>query len=186
MPGIISLNVNVAGVSAKLKALQQAADDKQAVFGRVGAAILTKVQLGFKTTTDPWGNQWSPLKYRRGQALSDTGRLRRSIRSVADADGVTVGTNLKYARIHQFGGKLKERNQVLIFGAGGKFISRKQAKRSFFVSNIAFSKIGEGKIPARPYLPLNADGEVALPPTWQKPIVDRLKAHFMRAVREAA
>jgi phage virion morphogenesis protein len=171
MPGILSLSVNDVGVTAKLRALHQAAEDKRAVFERVGAAVLTKVQMGFKTTTDPWGHVWPAPKFRIGQALSDTGRLRRSIRSQADNDGVTIGTNLIYARIHQFGGTIKAKNAPYLAiprPGGGVFLKKKV------------------KIPKRSYLPLLGNGDVSLPPQWQKSIIDRLKAHFMRSVKEAA
>lgn len=40
-----------------------------------------------------------------GQTLSDTGILASSITADVSASGVTIGTNLVYAAIHQFGGK---------------------------------------------------------------------------------
>lgn len=171
MPGLLTVNVNSAGLIAKLNALQQAANDKQAVFGRVGAAVLSKIQLGFKSTTSPWGQTWQAPKYRSGKALSDTGRLRRSITSRPDQDGVTIGTNLIYARIHQFGGTIKAKN--------GPFLAIPKPGGGVFLTK-------QVTIPKRSYLPLLSNGQVSLPPSWQKAVVDRLKAHFIAAARVSA
>ena len=46
--------------------------------------------------------------------LTDSGRLRNSITYRADSGGVQVGTNAKYAAIHQFGGKAGRNKSVTI------------------------------------------------------------------------
>lgn len=63
--------------------------------------------------------KWAPLKFRDGQILSDTGKLRKSIAPMQKKDGkpgreegtileargdmVTVGTDIAYAEIHELG-----------------------------------------------------------------------------------
>ena len=169
MASTFSLEILDGGLKAKLAKLQAAADDKTEVFGRVGAAVLSKVQLGFKTGTDPWGNAWAPLKLRKGQPLRDTGRLNRSIRSKPDADGVTIGTNLIYARVHQYGATIVpvKAKRLAFQGPAGPIFAKKVV------------------VPARPYLPLKG-GSVDLPDTWRAAVVSRLKAHFKAAVKETA
>ena len=72
--------------------------------------LKTGAQLRFRTATDPDGNPW--LKSRRvseggGQTLSLTRRLRNSLTTAADQNTATVGTNVAYAAIHQFGGVIR-------------------------------------------------------------------------------
>jgi len=167
MAGVLTIRVLYGEVERKLKA----ADLTKPLFESIGAAILTQVQLGFKFTQSPWGDQWAKPKYRAGQALTDTARLRRSIRSVADKEGVTVGTNLKYARIHQFGGTITAKNAPFLAipkPGGGIF-----RKKSVF-------------IPARPYLPITESGRPALPPKWRPLVVSRIKSFYAKALTEVA
>ncbi|OOF45620.1 phage virion morphogenesis protein [Rodentibacter trehalosifermentans] len=52
--------------------------------------------------------KWLGVKSRPdGSPLIDSGALRNSIHASWDNDEAQVGTNLKYAAIHQFGGKTK-------------------------------------------------------------------------------
>lgn len=46
---------------------------------------------------------WTPLKYRKGKALQDTGRLRNSIKPNNTKDQAIVGTNVVYAATHNYG-----------------------------------------------------------------------------------
>lgn len=75
--------------------------------------LKTGAQLRFRTATDPDGQPW--LKSRRvreegGQTLSLTRRLRNSLTTAADHNTATVGTNVAYAAIHQFGGVIRAKS----------------------------------------------------------------------------
>ncbi len=71
----------------------------------------------FDKEQSPDGSKWISLsparvkqrlkKHKNGnmKILQDTGELRRSIQYEATDDYVRIGSNLVYARIHQFGGK---------------------------------------------------------------------------------
>lgn len=61
----------------------------------------------FRTSTDPYGKPWKPA-WRGGQTLRDTGRLQRSI-SYSDItpEGFKLGSNVRYARIHNLGGDIR-------------------------------------------------------------------------------
>lgn len=176
----IKVNVDSKPVAARLKALVDA--DREPIFKVIGNAIADKVRLCFKLGTDPWGTKWAPLKYRRGQPLSDTRRLRGSITMKADQTGATIGTNVEYAPYHQYGAQLKQRNQVLAFGKKGRFISRQKASQQRTGAiKVAFAKVGGGVIPARPFLPIKPDDKtIKLPPAWSKDVVLRLRAHFKK------
>jgi phage virion morphogenesis protein len=76
--------------------------------------------------------------------LQDTGQLASSVTTRSDTSSATIGSNLVYAAIHQFGGD----------AGRGKKVS----------------------IPARPYLPITADGE--LQPEARSEVLDTVLRHL--------
>ena len=86
-----------------------------------------------------------------------TGRLRSSIFyrlgiSLGKISG-TVGTNVNYAAIHEYGGVIKPTTRILAFGKKGRFISRKKAGRmKTGAVRIAVAQYKERKMPARPFV----------------------------------
>ncbi len=93
------------------KALTKAAHkvtDTQPLMESVGEALVSGTLQRFQDEEDPWGQKWRKSKRaekKGGRTLTDTARLRRSIDYAATPDKVMVGSNVKYARIHQLGGK---------------------------------------------------------------------------------
>lgn len=107
----------------------------------------------FKKQEAPDGSKWKEsirVKTKGGQILSNTARLRRSIRSKADSKEFAIGTNTIYAAIHQFGGTITTKPKViraknakaLRFNIGGTTIFAKSVKRPSIRINM----------PARPFL----------------------------------
>jgi phage virion morphogenesis protein len=100
-------------------------------WGSVGSYVQRRtIKERFDKEQSPDGTKWQKLspstvkrrtKRHKGgdmRILQDTGELRRSVHFRADDGGVAIGTNVKYARTHQY---------------------------------------GRGKIPARPFLGINAE-----------------------------
>lgn len=150
----IDFRVDDLAVQRTLARLGERARNLAPVFREIGEGVKAEAQIGFKSSTDPYGRAWHPLakatiaRRRKGSSkpLLDTGRLRNSIASrLLGAGGVEVGTNLKYAAIHQFGGK---------------------AGRGLTVS-----------IPARPYI---ATPERGLPREYGEVIRDALARYFAK------
>lgn len=163
--------VDDSGAKAKLAALAAATSDMRPVYETIGRVLTNRIRLGFKLGIDPWGSPWAKLKLRQGQPLRDTGRLQRSITAQPDAQGVTVGTNLLYAPVHQFGATIapKKAKRLVFPGPGGKLIFAKKVT-----------------IPARPFMPLRRGGSaVVLPPAWSVIAVNALKAYFKNAAEKA-
>ena len=110
---------------------------------RLGRAMVSDIDMNFRRSRGPDGTPWEGLKHRSGQPLRDTGRLQRSITYQATDTETEVGTNLKYAAVHQFGATIKpKKGKFLVFpikGAGGQ-------TRYAFVRQVI--------IPARPYIGL--------------------------------
>lgn len=125
---------------------RQAAPDTGPLMPRLGEYLQRSTQQRFKTQTAPDGTPWAPLnpqyaqakKYNKGKILTLRGYLRRYIHyQVQDANTVAVGSNQKYAAIHQFGGIIKPRKgKALAFG--GRLLAQVE-------------------IPARPYLGLSTE-----------------------------
>lgn len=159
-----TVKVTDSGVLERIRAMLDSAQSLEPLHARIGAAILSQVQLGFRAGRAPTGEAWAPLKSRSGQPLRDTGRLRNSIIPKADSEGVTVGTNVSYAAVHQFGATIRPKNKpFLMFKTGdGRFVRTKKVV-----------------VPARPFLPIDANGQASLPRSYETAIVNRIKAHFL-------
>ncbi len=88
---------------------------------------------------------WAPKSDGSPSNLIAKGMLVSSIRITdVGADSVTIGSDRKYAAIHQFGGIIKAKpGSRLAFSIGGKKVFAQQVK-----------------IPARPFFPFNKAGEL--------------------------
>lgn len=138
----------------------------------VAVAMTTEVQLTFRKEQTPDGAKWAPIKggnrrkgkgKRSNKILRDTGRLANSITGKSAGHDVIVGTNVEYAPYHQFGTsghKASSRSQAI--DARGKFTNKTKGKRKAVGNRDLAFKEGNGKIPARPFLPLEG-----LPKAWQ-------------------
>lgn len=196
--GTITIKAQGTNALAKIKAMQAAAADTGPVYAAIGRTLLGRIRMCFKFGIDPWGQPWAPIKYRairtgkngkpsavgrkqrdantgtgsKGQPLVDTGRLRSSIAMESDATSITIGTNVSFAKTHQFGAVIRPKNgKFLVFpGPNGPVIFAKKVT-----------------IPARPFLPIRRYGAAAeLPPEWRKDVLRTIKAHLAEAAKKAA
>jgi phage gpG-like protein len=86
---------------------------------KLAAESLDLTMEGFERSIDPYGRRWKKLKYRVGQPLLDTGRLRASIRPLANAARFELKTPVVYAATHQHGRDAIPRRMYLPNGARG-------------------------------------------------------------------
>lgn len=116
-------------------------------FQEVGRRLVNDFKMGFRQGIAPNGEKWEPLKHREGQPLRDTGRLQRSISFKAGEKQVEIGTNVAYAKAHQFGVTKQNvpEHTKLINQAFGK-----KLKFPVYANVKAHTK--NPKIPARPFL----------------------------------
>lgn len=127
--------------------------DLKGVSLALAESLRTSTKERFKTEKDPEGKPW-PKSIRAsqtgGQTLTDSARLKNSIKSEANASGFAIGTNLVYARTHQFGEKgrlvtIRARTpKGLVFKIGDRWIRKKMVRVNI-------------KIPARPYLGISEE-----------------------------
>lgn len=115
--------------------------DLQGLHQQLGEQVLAFVRMGFEREQTPEGTPWTPLavatvKRRKGSAhpiLRVQGDLYRSVTVQASHEKATIGTNWRYARIHQLGGKAGRGHKVTIparpylYSPGGGIPPRWQA-----------------------------------------------------------
>lgn len=134
-------------------------EDNQSFLKQISILMYKSVMQNFLeegTDKEKW-KKLSPMtiamrrkKGKDAKILQDTGRLRNSIFPVILKDRVTVGTNLEYASIHQFGGEVRIPERII-------YPVRKKALRFFIDNEEIFAKYVKqpprvAKIPKRPFL----------------------------------
>ncbi len=134
------VSLSWGGLDTALTHAAKKLGNTQALMDSVGDALVSGTLKRFDDEEGPDGNKWEPSGRAEddgGQTLTDTGRLRRSIDYATTSDTVMVGSNLKYARIHQKGGTItpKKAKKLVFKGRGGKKVA-----------------VDQVTIPARPYL----------------------------------
>lgn len=105
---------------------------------KIGEVLVSSTKKRFEDEEAPDGTKW-PKSYRAsasgGQTLSDKSHLKNSISYQANATGVEVGTNNKYAHVHQDGMEIKAKNvKFLRFQVGGGWVRKQKVtipKRPF-------------------------------------------------------
>lgn len=105
-----------------------------------------------------------------GKKLQFSGRLAASIQTAAGNNYAQIGTNTAYAAIHQLGGTIHRTGSVqLRTTASGELVRQKShANLAVFAKRSHKRKTARAvdyliKIPARPFLPVNADGQLITP-----------------------
>lgn len=128
------LDVRIENLGAARRALLNLSSNKtkRRVLSAVGAYLKSETQERFNTQKAPDGSHWAPLarstiessirsrdlrrdgrlraraarRISMRKILTDTARLQNSLNiRLHGSSAVSVGTNLKYAPIHQFGGQ---------------------------------------------------------------------------------
>lgn len=80
--------------------------DKKRIGVTLAEAVRTSAMQRFKDQKGPDGKKWKEserAQEENGVTLTKSGRLKNSIKSVANDTGFAVGTNTIYGRSHQFG-----------------------------------------------------------------------------------
>ena len=151
----MSLEIQDRGAGVALRRAVETLENPLDVFSEIGNDLAEMARLRFVMGESPYGEAWEPLKTRQGQPLRDTGRLMNSITHDEGGDYIEVGTNVKYAAVHQFGATIRpKRRKFLVFKPKG-------------ASNPIFAR--EVTIPARPFLPTGD-----LPGDWLDVIISRV------------
>lgn len=143
----IRLEGDVQKLKRKLQYLSSL--DRKGINKTLAEGVRSSTRQRFKRQVSPEGKRWQPsirAQAEAGVTLSDSGRLKNSIRARSDASGFAVGTNVIYASTHQLGAQGRtiraKTAKGLVFRAGGRWVRAKAVRVT---------------IPARPFLGLSED-----------------------------
>lgn len=104
----IHVTVQDQEVKALLARLQARTGNLTPVMRTIGEIIRESVMRNFEEERAPDGQRWKPslrAMLTGGKTLTDSANLRNRFNVRASRDRVSVGTEVIYAAIHQFGGK---------------------------------------------------------------------------------
>lgn len=170
----IQIEYNSQAVLSRLHGMLDATAKSGALLQDWGEALVESTQRRFTSQTGPDGQVWQALspryakrkKRHQDKALVLDGYLRDLLRYQVNGDELLIGSDRKYAAIHQFGGEIDiaARSQQMYFRqykAG--HVSQLFVKKGR--SNFAqWATIGAHsiKIPARPFLGVSTEDETML------------------------
>lgn len=188
-PSVVKQAVQVnEALFRRLEKLRRALDRRDLMLEEIGQVLATRTRERFREGRGPDGAEWKPLspktlkRKKNSRILVESGELHGSIHHEVQGDTVAIGTNLKYAGVHQFGGtvQIPARQGSSKFGSKGKNKGRfmkanSKAKHAVVKSYVIPAH--ERTIPARPFLGLSKSDE--------KQVVDIVQKHIARAVEGA-
>lgn len=102
----VSIKVDTTGVDRAqrmLRTINRFVDDMRPVWDEIGRELVESAHRRFRASVAPNGKRWLPTKA-GNKPLIRTGALMNSIRTNVTRRKMTVGSDLPYAAIHQFGG----------------------------------------------------------------------------------
>ena len=135
------MGLTMSGDFARLKKdLKRLADIQPGFLNRkIGEVLVSSTKKRFEDEQGPDGEKWKKSHRAAndgGQTLSDTARLKNSVSYRAGSQHTEIGTNVKYAHVHQNGMEIKaKRAKFLRFQVGGQWSRKRKVT-----------------IPARPFL----------------------------------
>jgi len=140
------IGIEISGLQALIKYSQKLKKEYFSSFKKAGMIGVRDIQQHFRNSQGE-DNKWKALEYRSGKPLQITGALQQSIAEAVHSDNtVEIGTNLKYARVHNFGATIKPvKKEYLTFKIGDSYRKCKQVvipQREFmWISEDADDKI---------------------------------------------
>lgn len=106
---------------AQMQSLESKLKDTEPLMAHIANTLGIFTSQSFEKETSPFGEKWKPLSSATLQKskgikkkLVDKGKLVNSIHTSHTATSATIGTNIKYAAIHQFGGKAGRNHKTII------------------------------------------------------------------------
>ncbi|MFZ6748524.1 phage virion morphogenesis protein [Undibacterium sp. Ren11W] len=149
---VADININSKELEAALNQAMSKIAQPALLMESVAATLVSVTAQNFLAQGRPhWLGLKKPSDKRKGgMILQDTGRLRDSIVGSHTDTSATIGSNVVYAAIHQFGGQTKPHVIAAKNGKALKFNGRYAKKVNHPGS----------KIPARPFLPVDGHGNL--------------------------
>ncbi|WP_420996232.1 phage virion morphogenesis protein [Cupriavidus sp. 30B13] len=175
---MIDIKVDTSKLDRTIERLESLGRSKRPLMRRLAAVMADAVEENFAQEGRPQWLGLAPRTLKRragGKILQNSGRLAASIVSQVESDSAAVGTNVKYAAIHQFGGEITRaahsgwvrlrtdaRGNLVRQGKDGKaahlaVFAKDGHKRARTVRYTSAER--KVKIPARPFLALTPADE---------------------------
>jgi phage gpG-like protein len=150
-----------------LKSKQIRGSNQLILTNKIGSDIVKQINKDFEASQSSEGKRWAALKWRDGDPLMDTLNLKNSMSFKFVSGVIYIGTNVKYASVHQYG-----RDAMTVY-------PKSKLALYFNGASHPFKKANVGAIPARPFLPITAN----IPLSWQKIIKDDVY-NYLRGLNE--
>jgi phage gpG-like protein len=143
--GGFSIRLKKDTVTPDLRRKIGALKNLQPVYSAIGLGLVSYTKRSFRDASLRTVT-WQPKSTGATSNLISKGMLMSSIRVTgATRRGVTIGTDRRYAAIHQLGGVIRAK--------GGKPLVFQIGARTIFAKKVT--------IPARPFLPFTQDGNLS-------------------------
>ncbi len=189
-PRVIKVDIKIAPekLFRGLEQLRRNLDKRDAMLDELGQVLAASTRQRFRTSTAPDGSKWKALnpktlkRKKNKKILVESTELVGSIHHEVQGDTVTIGTNVKYAGVHQFGETVQvpARQGSSKVGTKGKNKGRfmkASSKAKHAIVKTYTVPAHERSFPARPFLGLSKSDE--------KQVVDIVKKHVARAVEDS-
>lgn len=195
---MIEIQLKDEGIAAGLAAVAEGFRNPRPLMRAITRLFEAETEANFAAQGRPAWLGLSPrTRKRRGadaKILQDTGRLAGSVSTDYDQHHARVGTNVRYAAIHQFGGTIERpayskqvrhrtdaKGNLLrtgMFKGKGLVFAKNSHKRAV----TRWFEVGAHSItiPARPYLPFGQDG--VLQPTARTGVLSLTNAYLASLV----
>jgi phage gpG-like protein len=154
---VFGWSVDARKFLAVLDRVYATASNPEKMLGKIGDSTKRLIQAGFRKGADPWGEKW--------RQLSPFTLARRRARGNNSAKPLLDTTRMfQSIETHNLGGD----QYVWIAG-----FNRYPDVHNFGLNNI----------PKRAMMPVRENGQVELPPDWQKSIFDPADNDFARLIK---
>jgi phage gpG-like protein len=154
---LITIEVDSALVEEAISRLRRALDDLTPAYEDIGDAIANNIRLGMREGVSPYGDPFAPLKNLRASNKDPR---------ISDVPLNDTRQHIFNKITHQATGEGVEiglfENQLI--GATHQFGSAKK------------------NIPARPFLPIDPNGQATLPAEWEAEVIAIIEAHLNNAI----
>jgi phage virion morphogenesis protein len=152
---MLAIKYSIDDMEAKtaVKQLTERLSKPQQALKECGLVLLRSISKTFKAGGRPtrWKKSARAKKEEGGKTLIDTARLMRSITMDVAGNKLTVGTDVKYARIHDLGGRIRKNATIKKYWRYmDKAFGKKSPARCVLVR--AHQRQMNIDIPARPFL----------------------------------
>lgn len=156
----LTVNVNTSESEAAVKRLADLEPAMKVVATRLYTEVMENFEKG-GVFPQPWPKSMRVIR-KGGQTLVDKGILRRSFTAGRrwGADFAEIGSDVKYAAIHQYGGMFVMPSRTNAHRTTGRFMSREAAGKAKKAVRVSFTASRTVTMPARPMLPVDAAGNL--------------------------